>query len=64
MTGRMSGEQLPTAEYYRNVAKEIRLIAERAQLPDVRHELFDLAERFERLAAHIERRHPSRAGRC
>ncbi|HEY3911515.1 MAG TPA: hypothetical protein VGM07_16760 [Stellaceae bacterium] len=58
----MSGEPLPTAEYYRNVAAEIRQVAERAQLPEVRRDLLDMAERFDRLAEHVERRDPCRAG--
>jgi hypothetical protein len=56
----MSGEQLPTAEYYRKVADEIRQIAERSRLPEVRRDLLDLAERFNRMAEHVERRHPCR----
>ncbi|HUC10669.1 MAG TPA: hypothetical protein VL985_09630 [Stellaceae bacterium] len=58
----MSGEQLPTAEYYRNVADEIRQLAERSQLPEVRRELLELAERFRRMAEHVERRYPCRSG--
>jgi hypothetical protein len=58
--GWMNGEQLPTAEYYRRVADEIRDLAERSQLPEVRRELVDLADRFRRMAEHIERRHPCR----
>jgi hypothetical protein len=58
----MSGEQLPTAEYYRKVAEEIRQLAERTQAPEVRRELLDLVERFNRMAQHIERRYPWRTG--
>jgi aspartate/glutamate racemase len=58
----MNGEQLPTAEYYRKVAQEIRRFAEQSQLPEVRRELLDLAERFDRMAQHIERRYPHRSG--
>lgn len=63
MMGWMSGEQLPTAEYYRNVADEIRQLAERAQDPEVRRELLDLVGRFRRMAEHIKRRYPCRAKR-
>ena len=58
----MSGEQLLTAEHYRNIANEIRQLAERCHLPEVRHELLGLAERFQRMAEHIEQRYPCRAG--
>ena len=40
----------PSAEYYRRVAAEIEELAERTQLPEVRAELLDLAERFRRVA--------------
>jgi hypothetical protein len=56
----MSSEQLPTAEYYRNIAEEIRQIAEAAQVPEVRRDLFDLAKRFRRMAEYAERRDPCR----
>jgi hypothetical protein len=42
----------PSAEYYRRVAAEIEQLAERSQLPDVRHELLGPAERFRRMATH------------
>lgn len=58
----MSGEQRPSAEYYRNTAEEIRRLAERAQLPEVRRDLLDLADRFERLADFVDRRDPCRTG--
>lgn len=44
------------------MAEEIRQLAEKSQSPEVRRELFELVERFTRMAAHIERRHPDRAG--
>lgn len=58
----MSGEQRPTAEYYRNAAAEIRRLAERAQTPEVRRDLLDLAGRFDRLAEFVEHRDPCRTG--
>ncbi len=58
----MSGEKLPTAEYYRNLAAEIRQLGQRAQTPEVRRDLLDMAERFDRLAEHVERRDPCRTG--
>ena len=55
----MTDESLPTADYYRKVAGEIRAQAEEAQLPEVRRELLDLAERFERMAQFVEKRYPN-----
>jgi hypothetical protein len=60
--GWMSGERLPTAEYYRNMAEEIGQLAERSQLPEICRELLDLAERFKRMADYVERRYPCRTG--
>jgi hypothetical protein len=51
-----SDAPLPTAEYYWRTAEEIRRFAERTTLPDVRRELFELAELFERMARRAERR--------
>ena len=45
----------PSAEYYRRVAAEIEQLAERSQLPDVRRDLLDLAERFRRMAERRDR---------
>jgi hypothetical protein len=45
----------PTAEYYRRIAAEVALLAERSQLPDIRRELLDLAERFRRMAERRDR---------
>ena len=47
---------LPTASYYREKARELRRFAWRARATDVRLELFDLAERFDRMAGHVDRR--------
>lgn len=58
----MSDASPPTAEYYRSMAEEIGQLAEKSRSPEVRRELLDLVERFTRMAAHIERRHPDRAG--
>ena len=52
----------PTAAYYRKVASEIRDLARRAQQPGVRSEMADLAERFERMAAYVEKRFPNGRG--
>jgi hypothetical protein len=59
----MIDEQGPTAAYYRKVAAQIRDLAHSVQLPEVRSEMADLAERFERLAAFVEKRYPNGRGR-
>jgi hypothetical protein len=53
--------ELPTAEYYRDKAAEIRLTARRTTSPDVARELLELAYLFDRMAAYAERRTPCRA---
>jgi hypothetical protein len=58
----MAEEQEPTAAYYRHVAKEMRDLATHAQNPDVRREMFEIADRFERMADYVERRYPDRSG--
>jgi hypothetical protein len=58
----MAEEREPTAAYYRQVAKQIRDLATNAQNPDVRHEMFEIAERFKRLADYVDRRYPDRSG--
>jgi hypothetical protein len=58
----MADEQEPTAAYYRQVAKEIRDLATHAQNPDIRREMSEIAERFERMADYVERHYPDRSG--
>jgi len=48
--------ELPTAEYYRDKAAELRLFARRANSPEVVRELLGLAYLFDRMAAYVERR--------
>ncbi len=48
-------DQRPSAEYYRRIAAEIEQLAEQSQLPEVRRELRELAERFRRMAQRRER---------
>jgi hypothetical protein len=43
----MDRDQAPTAAYYRKTAGQIRDLASKAHLPEVRRELFELAERFD-----------------
>jgi hypothetical protein len=52
----MSNE-LPTAEYYRQMATEIERLARQAQSAEVRRELLEIAERFRRMAERRERSH-------
>ena len=58
----MRARQERTAAYYREAAGQIRALASNAGLPEVRREMFDLAERFERIADYVERRYPERGG--
>jgi len=46
----------PTAKHYRDTAEEVRETARRMQSKDIRAELSDLAECYDRLAIHAERR--------
>jgi hypothetical protein len=40
-----------SADYYREKAEEIRRFAWRCPFPEISEELFELAERFDRMAA-------------
>jgi hypothetical protein len=44
----------PSPAYYRRVASEIEALAAHSQIPEVRRELLELAERFRRMAEHRE----------
>jgi hypothetical protein len=46
----------PTAEQYRDTAEGIRDMARRATSDEIRRELLDLAERYDRLAQRAQRR--------
>jgi hypothetical protein len=53
----MSERQNSSADRYRETAEEIRLAAERTRSPEIRIELFDLADHYDhRLAVHAKRR--------
>jgi hypothetical protein len=56
----MTGAPPPTADYYCEKAEEIRRFARHASAAEIRLELFELAEQFERMAERVERR--GRAG--
>jgi len=47
--------QQPRSEHYRNVAGSLRRLARRTRFPEVRQELFDLAEGFDRMAEFAEK---------
>jgi hypothetical protein len=57
----VSDAQPPRAEYYRQTAEEIRQFAQQSRFPEIGEELFELADRFDRMAAHVERREKRRA---
>ncbi len=44
----------PSPAYYRRIAREIEQAAVQSQLPDLRRELIELAERFRRMAERRE----------
>jgi hypothetical protein len=58
----VSDAQQPRAEYYHHTAEEIRQFARQSQFQEIGEELFELADRFDRMAAHLERREKRRAG--
>ena len=51
----MSDEQQASAGHYREIAEKIRQLARQARIPEVREELFDLADEFDRMAELIKR---------
>ena len=51
----MNDIQKTTAEQYHETAEEIRSVARRMRFPDIRVQLLDLAERYERLATRVGR---------
>ena len=52
----MSDAQPVSTDYYREKAEEIRDFARRCRFPEISEDLFDLAERFDRMAAAVEKR--------
>lgn len=42
-------------EHYRDIADSIRQLARQTRYLEIREELFDLADRFERMAEHAEK---------
>lgn len=43
------------AEHYRQIADSLLRLARQTRHPEVRQELLDLAERFERIAEHADK---------
>jgi hypothetical protein len=58
----MTGADERTPAYYRKVAAEIIRAASKTRDLEVRRELLELATRFQRMAAYVERRYPNRGG--
>ena len=52
----MSETQNSSAQRYRETAEEIRLVAQRTRSPEIQIELFDFANRYDRMAMHAKRR--------
>jgi hypothetical protein len=59
----MNSADQPTPEECRELAAELRQMAEQARLPEIQADLLDLAERFERMAALFKTSGGSRARR-
>ena len=59
----MKDADQPTPQECREVAAELRQMAELARLPEIQADLLDLALRFERMAALFEASKESKARR-
>jgi hypothetical protein len=44
------------AEHYRQTAEDIRRVARQSRFPEIGEELLQLADRFDLMATHLERR--------
>jgi len=52
----MTSDESPSrSEHYREVADSLRRLARQTRFPEVRQELFDLAEGFDRMAEFAEK---------
>jgi hypothetical protein len=58
----VSDAQLPRAECYRQAAEEIRQFARQSRFQEIGEDLFELADRFDRMAVHLERWEKRSAG--
>ncbi len=52
-----SGDAQSRSEHYREVADSLRQLARQTQSFEIRQDLFDLADRFERMAEFSEKWH-------
>jgi hypothetical protein len=52
-----SGDTESRSEHYRGVADSLRRLAQQTQHFEIRQDLFDLADRFERMAEFSEKWH-------
>jgi predicted phage gp36 major capsid-like protein len=50
----MSDEQRAMGEHYRDIAEKIRQIARQSDIPRIRQEVFELADRLHRMAEVAE----------
>jgi hypothetical protein len=50
----MSDEQRAMGEHYRDIAEKIRQIARQSDIPRIRQEVFELADRLDRMAEVAE----------
>ena len=50
----MSDEQRATGEHYREIAEKIRQVARQSHIPQIREELFELADRLDQMAQAVE----------
>ena len=54
-----SGAHQSRSEHYRDVADSLRRLAQQTQFSDVRRDLFELADSFERMAEFTEKWEPT-----
>ena len=52
-----SGDHSSRSEHYREIADSLRRLARQTQFSDVRRDLFELADSFERMAEFSEKWH-------
>jgi len=50
----MSDERRATGEHYREIAEKIRQVARQSDIPQIREDLFDLADRLDQMAQVVE----------
>jgi len=50
----MSDERRATGAHYREIAEKIRQVARQSDIPQIREDLFDLADRLDQMAQVVE----------